>query len=193
MSYVLGVEEDIAIHTRHHKRVVGGIEWGFETDDHDPMYKVVWRQEMMDADSESSGREEIIKLSLDSNWLKKHKPIKTKVGQILEILEISLGSHSLSPEELKDSFMYLYLGESDETQKRKEEGNESHQKNKKAKRIKSLVVKSVCIAKRIERAYKIIKDDEQIKIGNSSDQKAKERDPELIKFVDHDTTTIYCS
>ncbi|KAH9825192.1 hypothetical protein DFH28DRAFT_1102739 [Melampsora americana] len=194
MSYVLGVEEDIVIHARHHKRVVGGIEWSFETDEDDPMYKVVWREEMMNEDSEWSGREEIVKLSLDSNWLKKHKPMKSKVEQILEILEISLGSHSLSSEELKDSFMYLYLGESNVVEpKRKKEGRSESQKKKKSKRMKALIVKSVCIAKRIEKAYKIIKDEDQLKMEDRFGQKGKEKDQELIKFVDQESTTIYCS
>ncbi|EGG05914.1 uncharacterized protein MELLADRAFT_72042 [Melampsora larici-populina 98AG31] len=87
--------------------------------------------------------------------------------------------------------MYLYLGESNETQKRKKEGIESQKK--KTKRTKSLIVRSVCIAKRIERAYKIIKDDDQVKIDNLANGKGKEKDTELIKFVDQETTTIYCS
>ncbi|CAH7687127.1 ESCO1/2 acetyl-transferase-domain-containing protein [Phakopsora pachyrhizi] len=144
MSYVIGVEEDRELHDRHHRQVVGGLEWPLEVD-YDAR-QVVWRG--------SSGLDEdrIIKLSLDIQNLKKTK-YRNRVDQLLQMVNCCLGAQELSAEQLQRSNIYIYLTESSPSalSSKKHKMNCSNSKTQRRKPV----VAAVCIAGRVDFAYQI--------------------------------------
>ncbi|KAG0147139.1 hypothetical protein CROQUDRAFT_43293 [Cronartium quercuum f. sp. fusiforme G11] len=161
MPYVIGVEEDQVIHAKHHRRVVGGIEWVSEETE-----RVIWRDELK--------KEWIVKVPLDS---KKSSKMTKKVKQILEMVNVSLSARELSAEQLNDSALYLYLGENDQSlnSKKRRRGGESYE----GKKAGMVMVKAVCVAARIDKAYKMV-------------EEHGDQNKEVIKFGE-DGSAVFCS
>ncbi|WAQ83531.1 hypothetical protein PtA15_3A902 [Puccinia triticina] len=96
MSFVIGVQEDVELHERHHRGVVAGVEWPFgETGE----CRTVWRA------PGGLGSEQI-----------------HKVEQVLEMVDRSLDAQALTAEQRRASTLYLYLGEPTTTTGRAGEG-----------------------------------------------------------------------
>ncbi|KAI9608941.1 hypothetical protein H4Q26_005135 [Puccinia striiformis f. sp. tritici PST-130] len=104
MSFVLGVEEDVDIHKKHHRQVLDGIEWPMTPFDPQPdSYRVVWQ------DPNGMDSEKILKISLEPSILKRSR-YKHKVKQILEMVNRSLDAQELTEDQLKASCLYIYIG-----------------------------------------------------------------------------------
>ncbi|KAI8456591.1 ESCO1/2 acetyl-transferase-domain-containing protein, partial [Phakopsora pachyrhizi] len=186
MSYVLGVKEDDELHRKHHKWLIGRLEWPIDVET-DTCSKVVWR------DMNSLNSDRIIKLALDPQSLKRAK-YKCRVEQLLEMVNFSLGAQELSIDQLQFSNLYIYLTESPpsispSSKKRKLNYSSSNIKKKKA------VVAAVCIAGRVDFAYQVVKR------GNSDGDKNSDKaidfftgnggeEDNLLKIYD---SGLYCS
>ncbi|POW20877.1 hypothetical protein PSHT_03067 [Puccinia striiformis] len=173
MSFVLGVEEDMEIHKKHHRRVLNGIEWPMTPFESQPdSYRVVWR------DPSGMDLEKIIKISLEPSILKRSR-YKHKVEQILEMVNRSLDAQELTEEQLKASYLYIYIGTPlDQPDLKKRRTTNVTTKTVK----KKLVVKAMCVAARIEVAYQIVR-------GPGTPGEEEIDDTELLRFGE--TTSNY--
>ncbi|MBW0529957.1 hypothetical protein O181_069672 [Austropuccinia psidii MF-1] len=177
MSYVIGVSEDVELHKKHHKQVVGGLEWAFDEDPKSEC-KVVWRNEAEIND------ERIVKLSLDPMSLKKAK-YKHQVEKILSMVNYSLGAQELSFKQLQASSLYLFIGDPQSPSKSNSQVNKRLKLNPKTTRKTKSVVKAVCIAARIEQAFSIVKRT----VPSDRDSNESQR---LLRFGDA-ASELYCS
>ncbi|KAA1090461.1 hypothetical protein PGT21_001876 [Puccinia graminis f. sp. tritici] len=182
MSFVLGVEEDVELHKKHHRRVVEGVEWPMTLLESQPDCRVVWR--------EPGGMEEekIVKVSLDPQSLKRSR-YKHKVEQILEMVNRSLDAQELTEDQLRASSLYIYLGSPmdrstglpEPKKRRLSSGLSTTPKSKK----KKVVVKAMCVAARIEHGYQIVRGP-----GNPGEEELD--DAELLRFGET-SSELYCS
>ncbi|OAV90930.1 hypothetical protein PTTG_12484 [Puccinia triticina 1-1 BBBD Race 1] len=164
MSFVIGVQEDVELHERHHRGVVAGVEWPFgETGE----CRTVWRA------PGGLGSEQIVKVSLEPASLRRSR-YKHKVEQVLEMVDRSLDAQALTAEQRRASTLYLYLGEPTTTTGRAGEGEPR-------KRRKRVVVKGMCVAARIEEGYRIVGGPDSV-----------EDDAGLLRFGET-SSELYCS
>lgn len=168
MSFVMGVDEDMEMHEKHHRGVVEGVEW--------PLLscsdcRVVWRD--MDGVSWS---EQIVKLSLEPRQLKR-SGYKAKVDEILCMVNRSLDAQELTEDQLRDSVLYLYLGSPSTCLS----SNKKRRLNRTQVQKQKVVVKAMCVAARIEYGYQIVGSPNSGKDGES-----------LLRFGDT-TCELYCS
>ncbi|KAH9459682.1 hypothetical protein Pst134EB_007912 [Puccinia striiformis f. sp. tritici] len=176
MSFVLGVEEDVDIHKKHHRQVLDGIEWPMTPFNPQPdSYRVVWQ------DPNGMDSEKILKISLEPSILKRSR-YKHKVKQILEMVNRSLDAQELTEDQLKASCLYIYIGTPlNQPDLKKRQTTDAATKTIK----KKMVIKAMCVAARIEVAYQIV-------CGPGTLGEEEIDDTELLRFGET-TSQLYCS
>ncbi|PLW31102.1 hypothetical protein PCASD_13517 [Puccinia coronata f. sp. avenae] len=195
MSFVIGVEEDMSLHKKHHRRVVDGVEWPMSTmEESEGTCRVVWRSSWSEMEEEK-----IVKVNLEPRQLKR-SGYKAKVEQILEMVNRSLDAQDLTADQLASSVLYLYLGKhssSDNSKLPRSKkrrlnsssggfGKPDDKKEEKKKKKKKVVVKAMCVAARIEQGYQIVRGPDSAAGEEQLD------DGELLRFGET-TCELFCS
>jgi len=198
MSYVLGVPEDLALHQTHHSRVVNGIEW--------PLASTSEGVEVVGLGVGKQDKIVVVDLSLLSDATvapakgKKLRPqISRKVAEVLEMVDTSLGATPLSPSQRAEAKAFLYIGPSAASNSKSKSSGTGGAGTK-------TVVKGVCIAGRIEKAYKVLSSTDvgndvtpsssQVKVEDSQVSKEEgsdvRRQDDLLRFGEDDSA-VFCS